>query len=47
LPSEYLDGVVKNKYRNNVGKLAAWTSASHIEKAPKKKKDEPQNPPTA
>lgn len=29
-----LDGVVKNKYRDNVGKLAAWTSASHIERAP-------------
>lgn len=32
-----LEGVVKNKYRNNVGKLAAWLSASHIEKAPKSK----------
>lgn len=32
-----LDGVVKNKYRNNVGKLAAWLTASHIEKAPQKK----------
>jgi hypothetical protein len=30
-----LDGVVKNKYRNNVGKLAAWLSASHIERPPK------------
>lgn len=30
-----LDGVVKNKYRTNVGKLAAWLSASHIERAPK------------
>lgn len=27
-----LNGVVKNKYRNNVGKLAAWLSASHIER---------------
>ena len=35
-----LDGVVKNIFRNNAGKLAAWTSASHIEKAPKKE-DEP------
>jgi len=33
-----LDGVVKNKYANDVGKLAAWTSASHVEKAPQKKK---------
>jgi hypothetical protein len=39
-------GVVKNKYRNNVGKLAAWTSASHIEKAPKNN-NTPQNPPSA
>lgn len=31
-----LNGVVRNRYRSNVGKLAAWTSASHIEKAPKK-----------
>ena len=30
-----LDGVVKNKYRNNVGKLTAWLSASHIERPPK------------
>lgn len=28
---------IKNKYRNDAGKLAAWLSASHIEKAPKKK----------
>lgn len=34
-----LDGVVKNIYRNNAGKLAAWTSASHIEKAPKKEEE--------
>ena len=32
-----LDGIVKNKYANNPGKLAAWLSASHVEKAPKKK----------
>lgn len=31
----------KNKYTNNPGKLAAWISASHVEKAPKKK-----DPPT-
>ena len=33
-----LEAVVKNKYRSNVGKLAAWLSASHIERAPKKEK---------
>lgn len=32
-----LDGIVKNKYSNDPGKLAAWISASHVEKAPKKK----------
>ena len=26
--------VIKNKYRSNVGKLAAWLSASHIERVP-------------
>jgi hypothetical protein len=31
-----LKGVVKNKYRADVGKLAAWLSASHIEKAPRR-----------
>jgi hypothetical protein len=30
-----MNGAVRNKYRNDVGKLAAWLSASHIEKAPK------------
>lgn len=33
-----LEGVVKNKYRNSVGKLAAWLSASHIERDPKSNK---------
>lgn len=31
-----LNGVVKNIYRNDVGKLAAWLSASHIERPPKR-----------
>lgn len=31
-----LNGVVKNVFRNDAGKLAAWTSASHIEKPPKR-----------
>ena len=30
-----INGAVRNKYQNNVGKLAAWLSASHIERAPK------------
>jgi hypothetical protein len=32
-----LDGIVRNVYGNHPGKLAAWLSASHVEKAPKKK----------
>ncbi len=36
-----LDGIVKNKYANDPGKLAAWISASHVEKAPKKKAPTP------
>ena len=32
-----LDGVVRNVFKNNPGKLAAWSSASHVEKSPKKK----------
>lgn len=32
-----LDAVVRNKYTTNTGKLAAWTSASHVEKDPKSK----------
>jgi hypothetical protein len=39
--------VVPNIFRNDAGKLADWAAASRVEKAPKKKKDEPQNPPTA
>jgi len=30
-----LDGPVRNKYATDTGKLAAWTSASHVEKDPK------------
>lgn len=36
------DGVVQNKYNSDPGKLAAWLSASHTEKAPKKNAP-PQN----
>jgi hypothetical protein len=40
-----LDGIVKLKYANSVGKLAAWATARHIEKPPKKK-PKPTTPPT-
>jgi hypothetical protein len=32
-----LDGIIKNKYRADAGKLAAWATASHIERPQKKK----------
>jgi hypothetical protein len=43
--------IVKIKYRDNPGKLAAWTVASHLESAPKRNSGEgdstpPPNPPT-
>jgi hypothetical protein len=30
-----LEGIVRNRYAGDPGKLAAWISASHVEKAPK------------
>lgn len=38
-----MEGAVKNKYRGNTGKLAAWLSASHIERTPART----ATPPTA
>jgi hypothetical protein len=32
-----LDGIVRNRYAIDPGKLTAWISASRVEKAPKKK----------
>jgi len=36
-----LDGIIRNVYANDPGKLAAWISASHVEKAPKKQTPTP------
>jgi hypothetical protein len=36
-----LDGIVRNRYANDPGKLAVWVSASHVEKAPAKKPPTP------
>ncbi len=41
--SRKLDSIVKIKYQNNPQKLASWRVASHLEKAPKSKKDSPMN----
>ncbi|MBS1770034.1 MAG: hypothetical protein JSS77_10255 [Acidobacteria bacterium] len=40
--TSHIDGIVRTAYRSDVGKLAAWTSASHVEKPPTKK--EPPTP---
>lgn len=32
-----LEPVVENKFANHLGKFAAWLSANHVEKPPKKK----------
>ncbi len=42
-----LNAVIVNKYADNPAKLAEWTSAAHVEKAPKKKPETPPLPPTA
>ena len=34
--------LVTNKYRNDPAKLAEWTAASHVERAPRGKKTEPE-----
>lgn len=39
-----LDAPVRNIYVNNPGKLAAWTSASHVEKPPKVTPKPPPQP---
>ncbi|MEQ1921617.1 MAG: hypothetical protein ABL952_03825 [Pyrinomonadaceae bacterium] len=41
-----LDPIVRYKYRNDKGKRAAWETARHIERPPKKKKADPPTPPT-
>lgn len=43
--SRKLNSIVKIKYRDNAGKLGAWTVASHLERAPKKPKGDPKPPP--
>ena len=36
------DGIVRNLYATNAGKLVAWIASQHVEKTPKKK--EPTTP---
>lgn len=39
-----LDAIIKNKYDNNPGVLAEWTSASHTERAPRRRTQTPPPP---
>jgi hypothetical protein len=41
------DKSVRMKYRNNPAKLAAWTVASHLDRAPKRAKNDAPTPPTS
>jgi len=40
-----LDPIIRNKYANDPATLAEWTSASHIERAPKRKAESPPSTP--
>lgn len=40
-----LDVIVQNKFRDDPATLAAWASASHIERAPRRQNGEVQSPP--
>ncbi|HMG73516.1 MAG TPA: hypothetical protein VK582_08445 [Pyrinomonadaceae bacterium] len=40
-----LDPIVRNKYADDPATLAEWTSASHIERAPKRKAESPSSTP--
>jgi hypothetical protein len=42
-----LDPIMRNKYADDPATLAEWTSAGHVERAPKKKKDETSTAPVA
>jgi hypothetical protein len=39
-----LDAIVYNVFRDQPSKLAAWKSARHVERAPKRKKETPPSP---
>ena len=41
-----LDPVMRNIYENDPGKLAAWLSASHVERAPRSRAAKQQRPQT-
>lgn len=40
-----LDAIVRNTYAGNEAELAAWESASHVERAPRRAEDDEEEPP--
>ena len=42
-----LDAIMRNMFANNPAKLAAWMSASHVERAPRRRAAQPPAPPPA
>ena len=42
---ERLGAVVRNKYRDNPARLAEWESASRLERAPRSKPEDDDEPP--
>lgn len=42
---QQLRAVVKNRFRNDAARLAAWTSASHVERPDKRREETPSEPP--
>jgi hypothetical protein len=40
-----MDVVVNNFYRNKAAVLAEWETARHVERAPRRKKATPEEPP--
>jgi hypothetical protein len=42
--SRRLDAIVRIKYQNSAAKLAAWTTASHLERAPERTEEAPPPP---
>lgn len=42
-----LDPIMKNKYTNNAGALAEWISASHVERAPRRRTPPAPAPPAS
>jgi hypothetical protein len=42
-----LDAIVRNVYADNAAELAAWESASHVERAPRRADDDEEEEPPA